>query len=67
MSVSNTVSKTSSQSRIDALREKHRVLSDAVCDAAKHPATTDFYLNQLKKQKLVIKEEIADQERHVAH
>lgn len=62
MSVS-TVAETPSRARIEALREKHQALSLKVDEERKRPATTSFYLNQLKKQKLILKEQIADEER----
>ncbi len=45
-------------SRIKALREKHAFLSDTIEKMQGRPSTTDFYLRQLKKQKLMLKEEI---------
>lgn len=44
--------------RVEALREKHAAYKDKIREAQKCPSTTDFYLSQLKKQKLMIKEEI---------
>lgn len=46
------------KSRLEALRQRHAVLSNKVEEAHKSPSTTDFYLRQLKKQKLSLKEEI---------
>ena len=48
----------SSQPHQEALIQKHTALSCEIEAARKQPATTDFYLSQLKKQKLVLKEEI---------
>ncbi len=48
------------KSRLEALRRRHEVLSNRVEEAYKSPSTTDFYLRQLKKQKLVLKEEIEE-------
>ena len=45
-------------SRLEALRQRHSVLSSRIEEAYKSPSTTDFYLRQLKKQKLFLKEEI---------
>lgn len=45
-------------SRIEALRSKHAMLKDRIAEEQRQPSTTDFYLTQLKKQKLMIKEEI---------
>jgi len=49
---------SSQSSRIKALQERHAMLSSKVQEAQISPSTTDFYLNQLKKQKLLLKEEI---------
>lgn len=46
------------KSRLEALRNRHAILSSRIEEAQKSPSTTDFYLRQLKKQKLVLKEEI---------
>lgn len=45
-------------SRVQALRNKHAVLNSRIEKAQNIPSTTDFYLRQLKKQKLMLKEEI---------
>jgi len=49
---------SSQQSRLEALRNRHMVLSDRIDEAQKCPSTTDFFVRQLKKQKLALKEEI---------
>lgn len=49
---------SSQKSRLEALRTRHSVLSSRIEEAQKSPATTDFFLRQLKKQKLMLKEEI---------
>ncbi len=53
---------SSQVSRIKALQEKHSVLSRNIEEAQNSPATTDFYLKQLKKQRLYLKD--AMQELH---
>lgn len=45
-------------SRLQALRKKHTVLSSQIEEELKRPYITDFYLKQLKKQKLLLKDEI---------
>ena len=45
-------------SRINALRQKHRILSSQLDHARKNISVSDFYLTQLKKQKLFLKEQI---------
>lgn len=44
--------------RLEALRQKHAVLKSRIEEAQNIPSTTDFYLRQLKKQKLLLKEQI---------
>jgi len=46
------------ESRLKALRQKHAVLASRIEEARRRPSTSDFYLQQLKKQKLQIKEMI---------
>ena len=45
-------------SRLEALRRKHAMYKTQIKEAQKSPATASFYLTQLKKQKLQVKEEI---------
>lgn len=45
-------------SRIEALRNRHAILSSKIEKAYQSPSTTDFYLRQLKKEKLALKEEM---------
>lgn len=45
-------------SRLEALKAKHLLYKERIKEAQKSPATADYYLQQLKKQKLQIKEEI---------
>ena len=49
---------SSQTSRIKALQDKHAAISHQVKEAQISLSTTDYYLNQLKKQKLLLKEEI---------
>lgn len=44
-------------SRLESLRKKHSLYKMQIKEAQKSP-TADFYLRQLKKQKLQVKEEI---------
>lgn len=55
----NVVSANSNNPRVQALRERHAALSQEIDNARRLPSTTDFYLKQLKKQKLLIKEKIS--------
>ncbi len=50
---------TSSQSsRIEALKSKHSELSIRIEKEQQRPSSASYYLQKLKKQKLVLKEEI---------
>ena len=48
---------TAPLSRLEALRKKHSMYKMQIKEAQKSPQA-DFYLKQLKKQKLLVKEEI---------
>lgn len=45
-----------SNSRISALKDKHMKYKNLLREARKSPASTDFYIQQLKKQKLLVKD-----------
>ncbi len=45
-------------SRLESLKHKHSLLKYRIEQMQNLPSTTDFYLKQLKKQKLLLKEEI---------
>jgi hypothetical protein len=50
---------TSEQSkRLEALKAKHAAISERLDTAMKRPASADYYLVQLKKQKLLLKDSI---------
>lgn len=44
--------------KVRALKDKHAALEDRINDALKSPSTADYYLKQLKKQKLALKDSI---------
>ncbi len=48
---------------LDSLKEKHKKLSKRIDEARKRISMSDFYLSNLKKQKLLIKEQIASETR----
>jgi hypothetical protein len=52
------ISASSPASRLEALRHKHAILKHRIEQMQSLPSTTDFYLRQLKKQKLILKEQI---------
>ena len=45
-------------SHVEELRRKHQLLSDQVEEAHRSPAADDLEIAKLKKQKLLLKEEI---------
>ena len=45
-------------SRVDALRNKYFIVNARIDEAMKRPSTDDYYITQLKKQRLILKEEI---------
>lgn len=45
-------------SHLEELRRKHQVLSEAVEAAQRRPGSDDLEVARLKKQKLILKEEI---------
>ena len=46
-------------SHLHELRKKHAALSHEVEEAQRSPASSDFHITELKKQKLRLKEEIS--------
>ena len=46
-------------SHIQNLKQKHEILSSEVEQAYKYPTLDEFYISQLKKEKLRLKEEIS--------
>lgn len=48
----------SHEARLEALRARHSLLSMRLEEEQRRPATSDFYLRQLKKEKLMLKEQI---------
>ncbi len=57
MSVS-TVSDVPANAHAEALRAKHHMLSQKIEEVQKSPSPTNFRLNRLKKEKLLIKEKL---------
>ena len=56
-----------SQSRLEALRHKHAILKSRIEEEQRRPSAAEFYLRQLKKQKLLIKEQIEGVRSGTAH
>jgi hypothetical protein len=53
------VARMSSQDRIEALRERHAALERAIDEENKHPFPNRDAISDLKRQKLRIKDELA--------
>ncbi len=55
--------------KIKALQEKHAVLETRIDEALKSPsiAGADYYLKQLKRQKLILKDTIEHMSKHSAN
>jgi hypothetical protein len=49
----------SRQERIEALKSKHQALEHAIDEENNRPRPDDLQINRLKKQKLMIKDELA--------
>lgn len=45
-------------SRLKALQEKHAILSNHIREEEGRPSAMDFYIRQLKKKRLYLKEKI---------
>ena len=48
----------SMQSHLAELEKKHRALSEQINDCQAHPATDDLQVLELKRRKLLLKDEI---------
>ena len=46
------------QAHLSELERKHRALEDEIADAMTHPSTDDLKIAELKRQKLLVKDEI---------
>lgn len=57
---SQAINAPDNSAKIKALKEKHAVLETRIDEAMKSPsmATADYYLKQLKRQKLILKDRI---------
>jgi hypothetical protein len=49
----------SMQSHLAALEQRHRTLESELNDAIMHPSTDDLKIAELKRRKLLLKDEIA--------
>ena len=47
------------QAHLSELVRKHRALEDEIADAMTHPSTDDLKIAELKRKKLLVKDEIA--------
>lgn len=46
------------QSHLSELQRKHRALEDEIADAMTHPSTDGLKIAELKRRKLLVKDEI---------
>jgi hypothetical protein len=46
------------QAHLSELERKHRALEDAIADAMTHPSSDDLKIVELKRKKLLVKDEI---------
>jgi len=46
------------QAHLAELQRKHRALEDEIAEAMAHPSTDDLKLAELKRRKLLVKDEI---------
>ncbi len=56
-----TISDAPVNPRVESLREKHRALSKRIEEARKRISVSDYYLNDLKKQRLLLKERLVSE------
>lgn len=49
------------------LEQRHRMLEAELAEALRHPSTDDFKLTELKRRKLMVKDEIARLNRTSVH
>jgi hypothetical protein len=54
----STVAPSEQIKKLEALKAKHAAISERLDTALKRPSTADYYLVQLKKQKLLLKDSI---------
>ena len=46
------------QAHLSELERKHRMLEDEIADAMTHPSSDDLKIAELKRKKLLVKDEI---------
>jgi len=47
------------QAHLSELERKHRALEEEIADAMSHPSSDDLRIAELKRKKLLVKDEIA--------
>jgi hypothetical protein len=55
------------EARLAELEERHRALEKEIADALAHPSTDDLKIAELKRRKLLVKDEIARLRKQVAN
>ncbi len=63
MSISTVSEVSGNNPRVESLIAKHQRLSERIDEARKRISSSDFYISDLKKQKLLVKEQIAQESR----
>lgn len=54
----STTASSEQSKRLEALKSKHAMIAKRLENAMKTPSSADYYLTQLKKQKLLLKDSI---------
>ena len=57
--VEGRTQKMSSSERLDSLKQRHAALDHEIDEEEKRPHPDDIHLHELKKQKLILKDEIS--------
>ncbi len=54
------------EKRLEALKEKHAELTAKIAEESSHPSADDMKIQEYKKQKLLVKEEIEEIQKQLA-
>lgn len=55
------------QTQLTELEQKHRALENEIVEARAHPSTDNLRLAELKRRKLLVKDEIARLQQYSVH
>lgn len=56
--MSTTSASVSFYTRLETLKKKHAALDEHIARQQRDPSTADFYIQQLKRQKLLLKDQM---------